>query len=200
MNKTYCIICIMILSLFACRKDKEIPIDNLDGTLGSIVINYNNNQDFQISNIPDSCAVYNSSNHTVYLNSNYTSCNDKLIMKICINLDSITYPFHFPKKTVNTADYCYDSPVTNNQCASLTFFKIISPDTVISDFKMISADTQSEFILLNYTNNNLKGNFNGNLYCFIKHYTCEYVPDDNCVIIDSLIINSAMFDINFIRK
>lgn len=196
MNKLQTIFLILIISFFSCKKNKDLH-DNPDKAL---TINYNHNAIFQVSDLPDGSAIYDTVNHVASISFNAgVSCYDRVEMKICLNLDSIRYPFVFPKKTVVAHDYLYGSTVTNSQCASLMFYKIIPPDSNISDFEMISADKNCNFYLFNYSGNNLIGAFYGSLYCIFKHPTCEYIPVEP-TISDTMVVNMASFNVKLKRK
>ena len=188
------------MTFCSCNKEKNTNNNVINDTNGSILINYNNNQFFQIPNLSDSCAFYDTINHRVYVNTNLISCYNLIMMEICINLDNIEYPFLFPKKNVNFVDYIHDIPDTAKQFARISFNKILSPDTNISDFKMISASNVAKFILTNYTNNRLSGSFQGTFYMTSYHATCEYLPIDILSPIDSMKVNFANFNVKLIKN
>ena len=188
-NKPISIIFILTIFLISCSKDAEIP----NNKTSFLNINYNDNQVFQIKNIPDSCLIYDTIKHVVYATTCYNSIYDKVEMSIFINLDSISYPFLFPKKNIISENYYDYSPLTQSQCAVITFFKIVPPDTsLVSNFTMISADIKSELNLTNYSDNYLTGNFHGTLYCYMKS-NGEFIPNDGWPLLDSMKINSGEF-------
>jgi hypothetical protein len=200
MNKIYSIIFVLLFFLISCKKDPEIPNNETDDLTSSILINYNNNQISQINHIPDSCLIYDTIKHIVYVNTNINPFYDYVSMQIFINLDSISYPFCFPKKNIICEDYYYDSPNSESQCARIAFYKIVPPDTsMISIFLMISADIISEVNLINYSNNYLSGNFHGILYCYHKT-NGEFPANDEWPLLDSMTINSGIFKLKLLKE